>query len=308
MVDAIPSSSTRRRLALFGIDYTRRTRHLNVGLSPQMPDGGYQLFITLDEDTRAPDYDYDDILFQDQLIWVSRRGADQDDEDYVALRDPATRLSLFVRSQNKEPFAYLGEVRSSGHEQFSNAGRVQQRYNLVLQVPVPDALFAELTAGNAESRGARARTPASDVPAPATDARPSRPSGRRPATLDEYQRAYRYALGTAERQVVPAHQHYQMRLRAHFEALGISAEWERDFIDVRWEHAGETWIGEVKLTRHLTAAEAFRAALGQLLVYGATQFLESPRMVMFLDAVPRESLRRLAPGCLSCTRRRWIPS
>ena len=52
--------------AQFGINYdARRTRHLNVGLSPQMPDGGYQLFITLDKDTLAPDYDYEDILFQD---------------------------------------------------------------------------------------------------------------------------------------------------------------------------------------------------------------------------------------------------
>jgi hypothetical protein len=111
--------------------------------------------------------------------------------------------------------------------------------------------------------------------------------------LDEYQRAYRYALGT-ERQVVPAHQHYQMRLRAHFEAHGLEAEWERDFIDVRWEHGGRTWIGEVKLPRYLTAAEAFRAALGQLLVYGATQFVEPPRMVMFLDQSPGEALLRLA--------------
>lgn len=137
----------------------------------------------------------------------------------------------------------------------------------------------------------------------ATNARVSRPSGRRPATLDEYQRAYRYALGTAERQVVPAHQHYQMRLRAHFEARGISAEWERDFIDVRWEHAGQMWIGDVKLTRYLTAAEAFRAALGQLLVYGATQFSEPPRMVMFLDQSPDGRLLRLAErlgGCRRC--------
>jgi hypothetical protein len=281
---------------LFGIDYdTRRTRRLNVGLSPQMPDGGYQLFITLDKDTLAPDYDYEAILLQDQLIWVTRRGADQDDEDYVTLRDPVTRLSLFVRAQSKDSFAYLGEVRSAGHEQFSKEGRAQQRYNLALQVPIPDALFAELTAGNIESRGVRARAPASDVQIPATSsARPSRPSGRRPATLDEYQRAYRYALGTAERQVVPAHQHYQMRLRAHFDARGVSAEWERDFIDVRWEHGGETWVGEVKLTRYLTASEAFRAALGQLLVYGATQFTEPPRMVMFLDESPGEPLLRLA--------------
>ena len=151
-------------------------------------------------------------------------------------------------------------------------------------MPVPDALFAELTARNAIARGVRARTSDSEVEVPAAaSARPSSQSGRRPATLNEYQRAYRYALGTAERQVVPAHQHYQMRLRAHFEAQGISAEWERDFIDVRWEHGRETWNGEVKLTRYLTASEAFRAALGQLLVYGATQFTEPPRMVMFLE-------------------------
>ena len=39
---------------LFGINYdTRRTRHLNTGLSPRMPDGGYFIFITLDKDTIA---------------------------------------------------------------------------------------------------------------------------------------------------------------------------------------------------------------------------------------------------------------
>jgi hypothetical protein len=222
-------------------------------------------------------------------------GADQGDDDYVALRDPATRVSLFVRRQSKDSFAYLGEVRSAGHEQFSNAGRSQQRYNLAFPVPVPDTLFAELTAGSAESRSARTRPSDPDVRLPpAANTTPIRPSGRRPATLDEYQRAYRYALGTAERQVVPAHQHYQMRLRAHFEARGTSAEWERDFIDVRWEQGGQTWIGEAKLTRYLTAAEAFRAALGQLLVYGATQFTEQPRMVMFLDQIPGEPLLHLA--------------
>ena len=57
------------------------------------------------------------------------------DDDYVALRNPATRLSLFVRGQSKDSFAYLGEVRSAGHEQFSNQGRAHQRYNLALQGP-----------------------------------------------------------------------------------------------------------------------------------------------------------------------------
>jgi hypothetical protein len=57
--------------ALFGIKYdSRQTMHLNVGLSPRMPDGGYQLFITLDKKTLGPDYDYEDILLQDQLIWA----------------------------------------------------------------------------------------------------------------------------------------------------------------------------------------------------------------------------------------------
>jgi hypothetical protein len=105
---------------------------------------------------------------------------------------------------------------------------------------------------------------------------------------------FRYAVGNLERQVVPAHQHYQTRLRGHFEARGVTAKWEQDFVDVRWEMGGVTWIGEVKLTQYLTPAEAFRAALGQLLVYGATQFTEPPRMVMFLDHSPGERLLRLA--------------
>ena len=45
---------------------------------------------------------------------------------------------------------------------------------------------------------------------------------------------------------------------------------------------------------YLSAAEAFRTALGQLLVYGATHFSEAPRMVMFLDQTPGERLLRLA--------------
>jgi hypothetical protein len=53
-------------------------------------------------------------------------------------------------------------------------------------------------------------------------------------------------------------------------------------------------IGEVKLTRYLTASEAFRVALGQLPVYAATHFPETPRMVMFLDQSPEDRLLRLA--------------
>ena len=186
----------------------------------------------------------------------------------------------------------MGEVRWTDHEQFSNEGRLQQRYVLKLRVPVPGGLLAELNGGETQ----RSDTATQTEPTTGPGNRPaiSRPRTRRPATLDDYHRAFRYALGTLEREVVPAHQHYQMRLRAHFEAQGVSAEWERDFIDVRWEHGGATWIGEVKLTRYLSAAEAFRTALGQLLVYGATHFSEVPGMVMFLDQKPGEPLLRLA--------------
>jgi hypothetical protein len=123
---------------LFGINYdTRRTRHLNTGLSPAMPDGGYFVFITLDKDTITEDYNYEDILFQDQLIWVTRRDPGEDDPDYVVLRQSGTRVSVFARRADKERFAYLGEVRWQKHKQFSNEGRVQQRYVLRLLMPVP---------------------------------------------------------------------------------------------------------------------------------------------------------------------------
>ena len=134
---------------LFGIsDDTRRTRHLNTGLSPQLPDGGYFIFITLDKGTIA--YDCEDELVRDQLIWVTRRDRGENDSDYVALRQPGTRVSLFARRADKERFAYLGEVRWTDHEQFSNEGRLQQRYVLKLRVRVPDELLAELNGGDTQ--------------------------------------------------------------------------------------------------------------------------------------------------------------
>lgn len=57
-----------------------------------------------------------------------------------------------------------------------------------------------------------------------------RPTGRRAATLDGYQRVFRYSR---DAEIMPAHQHYQMGLEVPFEAHSISAEWERDVIDVR---------------------------------------------------------------------------
>jgi hypothetical protein len=36
---------------------------------------------------------------------------------------------------------------------------------------------------------------------------------RRPANLDEYKKAFSYVIGRLDRTVVPAHQHYQVRLK-----------------------------------------------------------------------------------------------
>jgi hypothetical protein len=160
---------------------------------------------------------------------------------------------------------------------------------LDLDVPVPAVLMTELTKEILGGQRSRLSENTS-----LRSAAGSNRTGRRPASLDEYQRAFRYVLGTLERQVVPAHQHYQMRLRGFLEARGVAADWERDFIDVQWQRAGQTWIGEVKVTRYLTVEEAFRAALGQLLVYAAKRFPVPPRLVMFLDQTPEESLLRLA--------------
>jgi hypothetical protein len=58
--------------------------------------------------------DYEDILFRDRLVWVTRRDRGEDDPDYVTIRRPDTRVSLFARRKDKEPFAYLGELRCPG--------------------------------------------------------------------------------------------------------------------------------------------------------------------------------------------------
>jgi len=42
---------------------------------------------------------------------------------------------------------------------------------------------------------------------------------------------------------------------------------EKDFVDVSFSVDEQDFIGEIKVTRNLTLAQAFRAALGQLLDY-----------------------------------------
>ena len=130
-------------------------------------------------------------------------------------------------------------------------------------------------------------------------ARPSKVSGaatrtksnRRPTTLAGARKALSYVLGDLNRILVPAHHNYQVRLKDFLAGRGIVAEWERDFVDVRFQLEGHTFIGEVKVTTYLSLDEAFRTALGQLLFYGHVGFEKPPELT---NAVGPEA-RREAP-------------
>jgi hypothetical protein len=63
----------------------------------------------------------------------------------------------------------------------------------------------------------------------------------------------------------------------------VDAEWERDYVDVRFPIGGALFIGEIKVTGWLRLEEAFRVALGQLLEYAHLRFDRRPGTIMFLD-------------------------
>jgi hypothetical protein len=107
-------------------------------------------------------------------------------------------------------------------------------------------------------------------------------------------KAYSYVLGTAERTVVPEHQNYQVRLSQYLKDRGVTAEMEKNFVDVSFSVDGVSFIGEIKVTRNLTLAQAFRTALGQLLEYSYLLFPEPPHLIMFLDQKLDEKRLRLA--------------
>ncbi len=274
-------SSRKNIFAQFGIEYSSKQQHLNTGLSPQNPDGGYCIFVTLDKSTLSDEaYDYADELYGDRVRWVTRRDRGANHPTYVDLRDSNTRVSLFVRTKSDDLFAYLGELAYSTHREFGNepGARVQQEYVFKLEQPVSPALHAELTEGTA-TRG-RARSTAT--------------AQRRPSNLDAYKKAFSYALGRLDRTVNSAHHDYQIRLRKFLDGRGITAEWERDYVDVRFWLDGRLFIAEIKVTTYLRLDEAFRTALGQLLVYGHTKVREPHSLVMFLDARPSSALLELA--------------
>jgi hypothetical protein len=262
--------------AYFSIEYNSQQQHLNTGLSPRLPDGGYFIFITLDKEAYEPQLSYEDHLFADRFIWVTRRGRGEDHPDYVRLRQPGTRVSLFVRNQPRELFAYLGELGYATHTEFRDevTGDIQQSYTWRLQRPLSEDLLAELTFG--VERTTKRRSP---TPGPAGVAR----KGRRPASLDEYKKAYSYAVGAGDRTVIPEHYNYQVRLNRYLEGRGVRGEFETSFIDVTFTAGGWPFIGEIKVTTHLSLPEAFRTAIGQLIEYAHLKFERPPGMIMFLD-------------------------
>jgi hypothetical protein len=71
-----------------------------------------------------------------------------------------------------------------------------------------------------------------------------------------------------------------VRLKAYLTDRGITPELERDFVDVQWKQDGRNVIGEVELTAYLSRDEAFRTALGQLLVCAFCQLLHPPCSVL----------------------------
>jgi len=254
-----------------GVKYTSQKQHLNVGLSPRCTDGGYLIFVTLNKEELDPTHDYPDEIFADQLIWVSRRGVTADHRDYVNLRVPETRVSLFVRTRRGEDFIYAGELDYVEHRQFTDmsSGKAQLRFIWRLHDRLPDSLLQELTFGI--RKGKRSPPPS------------AKSHSRAPSSFDELRKAYSYVLGTAERTVVPEHQNYQVRLNQFLKDKGVEATLEKNFIDIAFSLDGESFIGEIKVTRNLTIPQAFRAALGQLLEYAYLLFPAPPNMIMFLD-------------------------
>ncbi len=257
-------------LASVGIKYDSQQQHLNVGLSPQCRDRGYLIFITLNKEDFEPTHDYADELYADQFIWVTRRDVTEDQQDYVNLRLPETRVSLFVRTSRRDDFVYAGEMVYAEHDSFKEAssGRPQMRYIWRLKNHIPNLLLQELTFGLAK---------------PSAKVQSGKQRSRAPSSFDELKKAYSYLLGTAERTVVPEHQNYQVRLNKFFSERGVKAEMEKDFVDVSFSLGEQAFIGEIKVTRNLTLAQAFRAALGQLLDYGYVRVGTPRQMVMFLD-------------------------
>lgn len=143
-----------------GINYTPQKPQLNTGLSPQCRDGGFFIFVTLDKEGYPSGQDYGDELYRDKLSWVSRRGVNETQKDYVKLREPETRVSLFVRNNQAEKFVYAGELKYQSHRQVQEKQPrdVQQYYLWSLKESIPEDTLRVLEFGiSARRRKASAK-------------------------------------------------------------------------------------------------------------------------------------------------------
>ncbi len=271
---------------IFGIEYNQQQQHLNLGMSPRLPDGGYFIFITLDKGSYDESYDYDDQIFKGELFTTTRRGRSEDHPDYANLRQPEIRKSLFLRNNKSEvSFIYAGELSYKSHTQFidKTTGKPQQTYVFNLDNQLTDDLLQELTFGMVRE-GVRQRR------AIIEEART-----RKPSNFDEFKKAFSYVLGEASaRTVIPAHHNYQVELKNYLGNKNIVARFEENFIDVQFENEGDSYIGEIKVTTNISTSQAFRAALGQVLEYAHLKFDEKPKMIMFLDSQLDEQRLNLA--------------
>jgi hypothetical protein len=180
-----------------------------------------------------------------------------------------------LRTNVREQFAYLGELQYKTHRQFTDAtsGKMQQRYTRVPKNRIPDRFLEELTFGVSPSSTRSERQGVG-----------GEKRSRMPSSFDQLKRAYSYAIDSSERTVTPEHQNYQVRLKNFLNTRQIVADMERDYVDVGFSFGGLSFIGEIKVTTNLTPAQAFRAALGQVLDYAYVLYPKPPKMIVFLDA------------------------
>jgi Domain of unknown function (DUF3427) len=232
---------------------------------------GYFIFVTLNKEELDPDHDYEDELYADHLIWVTRRGVTEEDQNYVRLRRSDTRVSLFVRNNPREKFFYAGELSHSDHKPITDprTGKPQLRFVWSLKQRISDQLLQELTLG--VTSGTR--------PPHSARKKNGSPRSRMPSSFDEFRKAFSYAVGAvSDRIVVPEHYNYQVRLAKFLRERGTTVEMERDFVDVAFSIGDSAFIGEIKVTRNLTLPQAFRTALGQVIEYAHLLFPEMPSL------------------------------
>ena len=117
-----------------------------------MPDGGYQIFVTLNKESLAPDHDYEDILLQDRLVgsrveaWIKTTLT----TSRCAIRRRECLCSCGARIRSRSSIWGRGVQAAPNNSPMRDVPSSVQSDS---SVSVPDPLFAESTAGTAESRG-----------------------------------------------------------------------------------------------------------------------------------------------------------